>query len=376
MGYAVMTPSVHLGIGRLPKIPAATALLLSLSLGATPILAQPAVSTPSATPPAAPTDVNDAARRDAAAAFEQGQHAFAGSDFAAAAEYFETADRLLPASPAVVQAIRAHRGVHALPHDARAATLAVRLLTRYADDPRVTTYATRVIDELSPTLGRLRVNCQSCELSIDQTASDTNVFVEPGRHNLVALWGSRTASREVEVSAGGTQNVELTPPPPEGSAAALDPYGMTPAHTPTPTPTPTPGPRTTAPTGPQGTSGRTDPPLPPPVDAPRGSGLPPGVFVVGTVVTLGLGGALVWSALNTLSGRDQYVMNPTQTALDDGRSREFRTNLLIGATAAVGATTLLIGAFFTRWRSSSVQASPSVQAINGAAPGLTVLGSF
>ena len=30
-------------------------------------------------------------------------------------------------------------------------------------------------------------------------------------------------------------------------------------------------------------------------------------------------GALTWSALNTLEGRDAYVQNPTQAGLDDGR---------------------------------------------------------
>ncbi len=52
---------------------------------------------------------------DAAAAYEQGQRAFTNGDFSAAAEFFETADRTSPAPQALIQAIRAHRGVHTPP---------------------------------------------------------------------------------------------------------------------------------------------------------------------------------------------------------------------------------------------------------------------
>jgi hypothetical protein len=81
--------------------------------------------------------------------------------------------------------------------------------------------------------------------------------------------------------------------------------------------------------------------------------------VTGVVITAGLAGVLVWSGLDTLDGSQSYMQNPTQVALDDGRVRELRTNVLIGATAAAGLTTLVIGAFFTRWRSAPVYASGS-----------------
>ena len=96
-----------------------------------------------------------------------------------------------------------------------------------------------------------------------------------------------------------------------------------------------------------------------PVEAPTPDGLSPAVFVTGVVITAGLAGVLVWSGLDTLDGSQSYMQNPTQVALDDGRVRELRTNVLIGATAAAGLTTLVIGAFFTRWRSAPVYASAS-----------------
>ncbi len=111
----------------------------------------------------------------------------------------------------------------------------------------------------------------------------------------------------------------------------------------------------------------TPPPVDRPVAPPTPDGLPAGVFVTGTVITLGLAGALVWSGLDTVAGSEEYASNPTQAALDNGRVRELRTNVLAGATAAAGVTTVIIGAFFTRWRSTRSYAgvSPSGVVVGG-----------
>jgi len=338
-------------------------------------LAQPA---PADAPPSAE------ARSAAAAAYQQGVRSFEANDFPAAAEFFETADRTAPAAQAAIFAIRAHRGAGDLSHVARAATIALRLLSRYPTDTRVTGYAYRVIDEVSPMLGRLQVRCQGCDLAVDLQAAEHESFVAPGRHSLVAAWGSRTERRDLDVPAGQPVTVDLSPP-------------VTPVLPPAATPVQTPSARVTPNPGPAATSQVTvrDPPAfsatPAPTESdpyadrppPRASGLSPGVFVTGMLVTLGLGGALVWSSLDTLEGRDAYVQNPTQAGLDDGRSREFRTNILIGATAGVGAITLLVGAAFTRWgsgRSRSVSLSPTLLAPASrhaeAAPGMLVQGVF
>lgn len=66
----------------------------------------------------------------------------------------------MPSAQAVIQAIRAHRGAATPQHEARAATLALTLLSHYPTDTRVTGYAYRVIDELSTRLGRVQVRCQ------------------------------------------------------------------------------------------------------------------------------------------------------------------------------------------------------------------------
>lgn len=309
---------------------------------------------------AAPAALGQSATDEAAAAYEQGQRAFANGDFSAAAEFFETADRTQPAAQALIQAIRAHRGMRSPSHDARAATLALTLLRREAADPRITAYASRVVDDLSPQLARVTVQCNGCDLSLDAQTSSADVFAEPGPHTLTAAWGLRVTHRPLQLLAGSNNPIELTmpgeaPPPATEPARISTPEeihaqtGVTPIDTERP-----PALRGALPTIEQAPR-RVEAPVRPPTP----DGLSPGVFVTGMVITAGLAGALVWSGLDTLEGNDAYVQNPTQTALDDGRVRELRTNVLLGATAAAGVTTLVIGAFFTRWRSAPVYAGAS-----------------
>lgn len=353
----VVCGQVHLRSGARTALPRLS-LALALTLAAAQVGAQ--------TPPGEPSPE---ARSAAAAAYQQGVRAFETSDFGAAAEFFETADRTAPAAQAAIYAIRAHRGANNAVHNARAATIALELLSRYPSDTRVTGYAYRVVDDLSPNLARLQVHCQGCDLSLDDQSSAHEVFTNPGHHSLVAAWGSRVLRREVDTPMGQTTRLDLAPPLTEIVRPPSNPVAP-PVSNPTPVREPAPHsveePVSAAPSE-------------LPIDRPPPSGLSPAVFVTGTLLTLGLGGALTWSALNTLDGRDAYVANPTQAGLDDGRDREFRTNLLIGATAGVGVTTLIIGAFFTRWRSAprvalSPLAVPDFRA--EASPGLSLRGQF
>lgn len=311
-----------------------------------------------------------AATDEAAAAYEQGQRAFANGDFNAAAEFFETADRTLPAAQALIQAIRAHRGARTPAHDARAATLALTLLRREAADPRITAYATRVVDDLSPQLARVTVQCNGCDLSLDAQSTGPDVFAEPGAHTLTAAWGMRVSHHPMQLLAGSNNPVELAVPGEAPPPAAPPVRIATPEELRAQSRAQTidielpPAMRGARPAVDRPPADGHQPPPPPPPD-----GLPPGVFVTGMVITAGLVGTLVWSGLDALDGSAAYNQNPTQSALDDGRVRELRTNVLIGATAAAGVATLVIGAFFTRWRSAPVYA--------GASPaGLLVGGRF
>lgn len=300
-----------------------------------------------------PASAQTDARVVAAAAYDQGVRALAAGDFNSAAESFEAANRSVPSAQAVIQAIRSHRSAQTPAHLARAATLAIGLLTSYPADTRITSYAYRIIDELSPSLARVQVRCQGCDLSVDEGAAPHNVFLPPGAHAVVASWGERVVRQEIRVSAGQTVPLELSPPLTPLVPVATANATMSPAAS---------GPTAAAPVAEAIT------PPGPEVDAPpQRRGLSPSLFAVSLVVTAGVGGALAWSALNTLEGRDAYVQNPTQTGLDDGRSRELRTNVLVGATAAMAVTTILI-AGFTRWRSAPARPVAAL------APGAGVLG--
>jgi hypothetical protein len=102
----------------------------------------------------------------------------------------------------------------------------------------------------------------------------------------------------------------------------------------------------------------TPPPPPPPayVEAPAPVGPPPPTFlqsrwtfVGAAAATAVVGGLALWSGLDTLSARDAYVQAPSEEGYNAGTSKEKRTNLLIGGTAALGAATLALGLFATRW---------------------------
>jgi hypothetical protein len=96
----------------------------------------------------------------------------------------------------------------------------------------------------------------------------------------------------------------------------------------------------------------TPPPPPPPVVVDTHKGLPPWVLLIGgglTVVSLGV---TIWSGLDTQSQKSTFTQTPTQQNLDDGRSKETRTNVLIGVTAGVAVLTG-VTAIFVDWKSLS-----------------------
>lgn len=108
-------------------------------------------------------------------------------------------------------------------------------------------------------------------------------------------------------------------------------------------------------------------PLPPPlvsttplvqslVVAPRveqphhGSGLSPAAFWIGTALTLVAGGFTIASGIDTADIHRGFVAAPSIDGQLRGESAQLRTNVLAGSTIAVGVASLVIGLFFTRWR--------------------------
>ena len=302
-------------------------------------------------------------RRQAGAAYDSAVAAEAARDFASAANFFETADRLAPSPQALNNALRAHRTFNTPAHNARAATLALRMLSRYGSDTRVTTYANRQVQELGPSLSRVAVRCTGCEIEIDGAMiSDMDFYIEPGSHTIIGHWSQNRTRRHQFMGVGGTtENVTLeTPPEPPpvvtppavggagntGNASGNDEHGGSSA-------------------GGSGTQGTRS-----------GGGLSPAVFITGLVITAGLGGVLIWSAVDMYGGVAAYEANPTIEGLQAGQARELRTTIFSIATGAAGAFT--IGTLiFPRWGGGNrVEASPAVQTSQGAVPGLTLRGRF
>ncbi len=63
----------------------------------------------------------------------------------------------------------------------------------------------------------------------------------------------------------------------------------------------------------------------------------------------------MWSGLDALAGVDAYEAHPTQEGLEEGRSKELRTNLLLAGSAVLAATTVGIALFLTDWGSGATE---------------------
>lgn len=287
--------------------------------------------------PAARADVAAAAR-----AFSDGQAAQLDGNYERAAQSFELAYNIAPSREALRSAVRARQLNGQLP---RAATLAQVLAARYADDPVSAKLAADVIAEGRLKLARITVTCSpACTLAVGGRAVSLNsaathvVFATPGRQALEATFdGDRSTTRELAVRAGDDIALPIDPPA-APRAVAGKPAAVRPAAI--------------------------------PAAAPREPGLPPAVAITGGALTLVLATLTVWSGLDTDKAHDAYLATPSDAGWDDGRSKQLRTNLLLGGTAVAGVGTAMVAVFWTRW-SGSRRPPPDV-AIGRAPGGMTV----
>lgn len=287
----------------------------------------------SAVMPAAAASAQDARQRQAAAeAYDRGTTAYVDQSYEEAARWFETANRLAPAAPALMQAIRAHeRNDNA----ARAATLALELTSSYRDDQAANEFANTVLNKHSGSLLKVQVTCdEDCKLDLDGKLQEyLAFFVSPDTsHQLTATFETGSKSAQVEGPAGESREISFEAPP--------------------------------------------APPLVPIVSRPeedtldRGSRPPlsPLFTWVGVGVTVALGAATVISGLDTRAGVPEYERVAEQSRncmlqggdctklaadaaarLDEGQARELRTNVLIGVTAAAAVGTGVIAFVLTDW---------------------------
>lgn len=303
-----------------------------------------------ATAASADNKAPDAAQiRQAAEQFDAGIAAYKAKDFEGAASRFEAADAAAPSAAALRQAMRARAEAG---QTSRAATLAASALDRYPDDAATAKLARETIAKNSRKLHKLSVSCASpCVLAVGtrsvpgEASTHWTLYLDPGRVSVGASFsgGAGSVQKEFEASAGASSNARFEPPEAEP-----------------PKPTKKDAPPASAPPADGAASGGEEapPPAPPPPDEPRASGISPAFFAVSLIATAALGGTTIWSGIDTEKNPGVDAVRKacagkgvTCPEYQEGVKKQNRTNILIGATAGVGALTVVF-AIITNWRGS------------------------
>jgi len=274
--------------------------------------------------------------------FNHGREAYKGGSFTEAAEYFESADAHAPNEKVLELAINAREKAG---NTDRAATLAELGLELYPNSERVRKVAAPLVDRARGEQLQVTIDCNEPCALLDGTrivhgapATRRVVFLTPGDHTIRAGWSDdRSVSKDVTGAAGESASVAFTAPPIPKKAEAAS--------------------ATTAGAGPGQDHGVQDKP----------HGMSPVVFFIGLGTTAALGGVTIWSGIDTkkhpgvAAVQDACSNNKPncQSLYDEGRSRQTRTNVLIGVTSAVGVATAVIGGFLTNWSGSGAKEGDS-----------------
>jgi hypothetical protein len=277
--------------------------------------------------------------RMAAAEFDEGKAAFKSGDYVEAAEHFEKADANAPSAAAIELAIRSRDRAGQLD---RAATLAALAAARHTDKEPLQQFARTVLERAARELHKAAVSCDTpCDLAVDTKivhgppAAERVVYLSQGPHVLKAGWPEgRSATERVSATAGGDSAISFNEPP-TTAPAEEDPDPVSEGGT---------DPFEADPAGDAGVE-----------DAPK-SGWSPAVFWVGLGLTGVATVVTAWSGIDTVNSpgvdavQDQCVNQGESCELyQEGRSKQARTNVLLGVTAGLGVATIIIGAFATDW---------------------------
>ncbi|MCG8556235.1 MAG: hypothetical protein MJD61_13245 [Proteobacteria bacterium] len=163
----------------------------------------------------------------AARAYDRGTALYLAGEYAGAAQWFETADRMAPAAPALLQAIRAHqRAGNAL----RAASLSLRLLYEYPKERKVARYARSILAKTRGQFLRVEARCvgawllinpeqnvlarEDCTIELDGILQEhPSFFVAPGAtHRIVAHFRTGDVAKAVSGKKGDSIVVEFRVP--------------------------------------------------------------------------------------------------------------------------------------------------------------------
>jgi len=300
----------------------AVGLFAMLLLGS---IASPAAAQDNASAPT-PAQV-----RAAAEAFDLGRQSYKDGRYTEAAEQFERADSNAPSSTALELAIRSRDKAGDLD---RAGTLAALALVLYPDDENISKIAPDVVSRAAAASFELTVTCaEPCEIADGQqtvhgnAARQRTLFLSSGTHSLRAGYaGGKTESKSVDAVAGGSGSLDFSGPKEEVDEA----------------PPPPPEPK--------------EEPPPPAEEEPKRSGLPPTVVWIGAGATAVAGGVTIWSGVDTVNnpGADKVKAECAKgdtncAAYKEGRSKQARTNILLGVTGGLAVATGLIAAIAVDW---------------------------
>jgi hypothetical protein len=273
----------------------------------------------------------------AAESFDRGRDAYKAGRYGEAAEQFERADSNAPSATALELAIKARDKAGDLD---RAATLALLAVELYAsevqsEDTGLGKVAPAMLERARSELYELDVQCtEPCQL-VDgkklvhgEPVAQRTIFLTPGQHDLVAGWSEgRTQSKSVTATAGASGEVSFEAPPAPAESEA-EPEAVAPAE-----------PEKAVDDGPA-----------------KSGGWSPTVFFVGVGMTAAAGGVTIWSGIDTKNNpgaervKNECAEGDTNCALyKEGRSKQTRTNILIGVTSGLAVATGLIGAFAIDW---------------------------
>ena len=261
-------------------------------------------------------------RAEAAEAYDQATSAYLSGRYELAAHWFERAYRLVPTSAALLQAVRAHDKAG---NSLRAANLSLQLRDKYPSDQRAVKVANAVIQAVQPLNVLVTAECEmECTLELDGALLQHPTFLATPdvEHSLIAAFEDGETTTYVQGAAGSVKKVTPVAPAP-----------------------------------------------PPPPPIPRWG------FFSSLGATIAVGAVTVWSGLDANKGVDAYETaartanspginsgaSPTpeelaQSLLEEGRKKERRTNILIGVTAGMAATTAVLGVF-TNWKGESREAA-------------------
>lgn len=265
--------------------------------------------------------------RAAAAAFADGERAFTAGDFLRAGASFEAAYREEPHWSPLWNAARSYHRARDL---IRAANLYAKYLREAPADAKDRDQATSALAELAPTLARLEVHAALRDVKVDGAPLEGNlVWVAPGEH-VVEGTSARGGVRKVAVAREGQVTsvslVDEPAPPPPMTVAAPAPS--------------------------------------------RSRGLPVVVPLVVGGLAVAAGGVTVWSGIDTLAQRRAFDDARTQDNLDEGKSRQLRTNVLLAVTGglavATGVTLLFVD--FGGGSRTAVALGPGSVAVTGTLP--------